>query len=164
MAISNLSTSIYDIQSLQGKIKDIAAQKFALGDKDEDGKFSLEEYSALQQNGAYKTAKIAGGASAAEIFSQIDSDKDGAVSRDEFINSRGEGVVTGSSITLGNPEKAADKFSPDGFTALLTAQEEARFDTALSLISSKGDRKENSASQLVDGLLKNINTESDRKA
>ena len=151
MAIDALSRGLA-ANPLQGfRIADLVASKFDEGDVNKDGKFSIEEYKSAQEQSGFAKAISAGGVTAEEIFARLDADQDGEVSKDEFVQSHGEGVVSATVITLGLPQTFANKFAPENITALLSAQENRDLNL-LNRLQEGASRLNNSSNNIADAL------------
>ncbi len=139
MSIGAVSGGMSDFSSMQARMQDMMAQKFATADADGSGGVSLEEFEGMRADSPMGSAKPAGAPSAAEAFAQLDADGNGEVTSAEFESAR--------------PPSPAGDFSPDMLASLLQTQEVSGQTATLDSLVAAAETEVSTEDDLVDGLL-----------
>ncbi len=139
MSIGAVSGGMSDFSSMQVRMQDMMAQKFAAADADGSGGVSLDEFEGMQADSPMGSARPAGAPSAAEAFAQLDADGDGEVTSAEFESAR--------------PPSPAGSFSPDMLASLLQTQEVSGQATTLDSLAATAETEVSTEDDLVDDLL-----------
>lgn len=90
-----------DFSEIQGRIQEKKAEAFTAANTDGEDGLTLEEFGELRADSPFSQAKNAGNIETADIFARFDSDGNGIVSEEEFVNRQPPGPASGlSSDTL----------------------------------------------------------------
>lgn len=123
------------------QIQSQKAEAFSAANTDGEEGLTLDEFSELKANSPFGARESSNAPSTEDVFSAFDSNEDGILSEDEFVNRQ--------------PPGPGSKFSSDAFASLISLQEDggsSLIDSLLNSTSTEESDGEESEDDLISAL------------